>query len=177
MTATCIVNGCLKTIGLIDGICEKCRTKISNVHKSKKNKPKVSSNRDWPKYFKKAKSVFQKLRRVQDADENGCCKCVCGSWRKWNACDAGHWIPAKNLATCFDPTNVHPQTKIDNMNMDNPIVSNKYTEFMINKYGPEHLDRLKIKSVQPAKFTVAEFKILIDLWENEIKEIIIKKKL
>lgn len=173
---TCKVNGCICTTGLVNGICAKCRKRLN---KKPKKRPKIrkESTREWSKWLKKAKMTFQRLRRVQEADENGYCKCVCGSWRKWNACDAGHFIPAKKLGTCFNPTNVHPQTKQDNLDMDNPIVSQRYMNFMIEKYGQEHIDKLVYESNQIAKFTVPQFKILVELWENEIKEIIIKKKL
>lgn len=172
MEPKCMVNGCFRKTGLVNGICAKCRKRLNSKPSSKKE-----STREWPKYLKLAKQTFQKLRRIQEADNNGYCKCVDGSYRHWKSCDAGHYIPAKNLATCFDPTNVHPQTKTDNLNMDNPIISNKYTEFMLKKYGQDHINTLTIKSKQVAKFTVTEFKILIDLWENQIKELMIKKGL
>ena len=140
----CKVNNCTKNGIFVKGICPKCTVTLNKV--SKRNKPlKKLSDSGWSKAFRECKISFQKLRRLQEMDENGVCKCVNGEYRHWNKCQGGHFIPAKEKSTCFDEMNVHPQSGHKNRDMDNPIVNNEYREFMVNRYGLEAVQELEIR--------------------------------
>jgi hypothetical protein len=44
--------------------------------------------------IEKAAELLQKIRRLEEADENGYCKCVStGEKRHWKEMQGGHWIP------------------------------------------------------------------------------------
>jgi len=63
------------------------------------------------KLRKRCLTVFQKLRRLQEADSNGNCTCVtCGLVAPWNrGIEGGHYVSSKHNATAFCHANVHPQ--------------------------------------------------------------------
>ncbi len=169
----CKVNNCTRKGNFENGICDKCKTVLNKV--SKRNKPiRKESQGNWSKAFRECKASFQKLRRLQEMDNKGICKCVNGEYRHWNRCQGGHWIPAKNISTCFEPMNVHPQTGHCNRDMDNPIVNNQYREYMVNRYGLESVQDLEIRSKQTKKYSVIE---LIEMKKDYDKQIfdILKK--
>jgi hypothetical protein len=63
----------------------------------------------------KTLSVFQKLRRLQETDEYGNCRCIsCGKLFFWKDGDGGHYITRECRATELDADNVWPQCKACN---------------------------------------------------------------
>lgn len=47
----------------------------------------------YAKEVEKAATLLQKLRRMEEADDNGYCQCVTsGEWRPWQEMDGGHFI-------------------------------------------------------------------------------------
>jgi len=169
----CKVNNCTRKGEFENGICDKCKTILNNV--PKRNKPiRKESHGNWSKAFRECKASFQKLRRLQEMDNKGVCKCVNGEYRHWNRCQGGHFYPAKNISTCFEPMNVHPQTGHCNRDMDNPIVNNQYREYMVNRYGLEAVQDLEIRSKQTKKYSAIE---LIEMKKDYDKQIfdILKK--
>lgn len=144
----CKVNGCLTNTE--EGICKKCSKSLN----SKKLKRK--SELSYPKALREAKASFQKLRRLQEADKNGVCKCVNGEYRRWDKCDGGHYIPAIKLYTCFNPMNVNPQSGYANMSMNNPTVAMEYREYLIDKHGLEAVERLEKEQYIQKKYSVFE---------------------
>jgi hypothetical protein len=87
----------------------------------------------------------------------------------WDKCDAGHYIPAKNLFTCFQKENVNPQMKRRNMNMDDPTVALGYREFMIKKYGIEVVEQIERDKHKSKKFTVFELEFMKSEYDKEIE--------
>lgn len=163
----CKVNTCLRRGNFQNGICDKCTTVLNKV--SKRNKPlRKQGKSSWSKAFRECKASFQKLRRLQEMDNNGVCKCVNGEYRHWNRCQGGHYIPAKNINTCFEPMNVHPQSGHKNRDMDNPIVNNEYREYMVNRYGLEAVQDLEIRSKQSKHYSAIE---LIEMKKDYDKQI------
>ncbi|MCF7945933.1 MAG: recombination protein NinG [Spirochaetia bacterium] len=64
----------------------------------------------------KCLSAFQKLRRVQCADENGYVTCIsCGKKLHWKESDGGHYISRRYRETELEEDNVWPQCKKCNM--------------------------------------------------------------
>jgi len=167
----CKVNSCLKRGNFENGICPKCTTTLNKV--SKRNKPlKKQSDSGWSKAFRECKTSFQKLRRLQEMDENGICKCVNGELKHWTKCDSGHWLPAQYKSTCFESMNVHPQSKVKNMNMNDPVVSGEYTAYMINRYGADEVEKLIQRSKQTRKYSTFELMTMKIDFDNQINEIL-----
>ena len=166
----CRVNGCFKEADE-NGICSKCRVKINKSFKREKKSIKRESSGTWAKALRRAKAAFQKLRRLEEADDKGICLCVNGEYRHWTKCQGGHYIPAKNLSTCFERMNVHPQTGIKNRDMDNPIVAGEYTQYMIDRYGEKAVQELYVRSKQTKKYTADELNLMAQAWELKIEKL------
>lgn len=167
----CRVTGCLKHGNFENGICEKCKVKINKSFKKQSKPIKKESPNQWSRALRRAKTAFQKLRRLEESDDKGICLCVNGEYRHWTKAQGGHYIPAKNLSTCFEKMNVHPQTGIKNRDMDNPIVSGEYTQYMIKRYGEEAVEQLYIRSKRTIKYTSIELTLMSEKWEKEIERL------
>lgn len=131
---------------------------------------KKVSKRRYPVALKKAKELFQKLRRLEEADDNGYCRCVHGNIIHYTKCDGGHYYPAFYLNTCFNPLNVFPQEKQKNMDMQNPATQREYREFLIKKIGQKNLDLLDSTYRLPIKYSAVELEAMCNYFENEIEK-------
>lgn len=161
------------------GICPRCEDLIKKgfAAKKKRFKPlKKESGNTYPKAFKNAKAVFQKLRRIEESDENGNCREVHGKIGHWTTFDGGHYIPSYNLFTCFIPENVWPQQKIKNMQMMNPVTVLEYREFLINKIGIEKVIWLESVHRLPIKYSAIELNMMSDEWQKKIDRLLKEKK-
>ena len=170
----CRVTSCLKLTD--EGICKKCMERINRKPSKKKPIRKVSAA-TYPKALREAKQAFQLLRRLQESDEKGYCKCVHGAYRNYKGCDGGHLIPAMYLGTCFDPMNVNPQEKHKNMDMMNPRTNKEYVDWFIDKYGQKSYDNLLVKMHVKVKFSVFELTEMKNEFYKEIEMLKIKKGL
>lgn len=165
MKVRCRVRGCNKIGEFENGICQKC---LSRMNK-KRTQIKKTSNRNYPKTLRKAKELFQKLRRIQEADDNGIVVCVHGRRTHYSKCDGGHYYPAHYLNTCFCPDNVFPQEKNKNMDMHNPETQKEYRDFLIKRIGKKRLDHLDKTYRLQKKYSVIELEAMIDYYKEEIK--------
>jgi hypothetical protein len=92
-------------------------------------------------------TVFQKLRRVEEADANGICTCcTCGARMAWNDknCHGGHYIPREHNATTTRKENVNVQCANCNKYSGGKPVAHR--AYIVERYGEEkaaELDRLK----------------------------------
>jgi hypothetical protein len=159
-----------------DGICDKCKVMLVKGHKSRKQKASVKkkSSRAYPTALARAKAAFQRLRRLEESDENGICKCVNGEIRHWTKCDGGHYFPATYLNTCFNRMNVNPQGKVSNRNMNDPNVQKGYLCYMLKKYGQEALDELEQLTKIPKKYSAMELEAMADEFNLEVLRILEK---
>lgn len=81
-----------------------------------------------------ADEIFSLYIRLRDSNSNGhgiCCSS--GRVTDWRNFQAGHYFSREFMFLRFDPTNVHGQSFVDNVNLKGNIPG--YREFMINKYG------------------------------------------
>ena len=91
---------------------------------------------------RKCLDAFQKLRRLQCADENGYVRCISSNRvYKWNQVDGGHFIQRDCRVTEMEPDNVHPQSKKDNWHLDGNHAD--YRTNLIKKIGIERVERLE----------------------------------
>jgi len=91
----------------------------------------------------KCLQAFQKLRRLQEADENGWIRCISSNRPyKWNdRVDGGHYIPRDCRVTELEPDNVFPQSVEDNWHKKgNPA---QYRINLIEKIGLARVLRLE----------------------------------
>jgi hypothetical protein len=159
-----------------DGICDKCKKMlVQGIKKRKKASVKKKSNRAYPKALARAKASFQRLRRLEESDENGMCKCVNGEIRHWTKCDGGHYFPATYLNTCFNRMNVHPQSKIANRNMNDPVIQDEYKTFLIYRYGIEAVKQLEQLTKIPKKYSAIELEMMADEFNIEVLQILEKR--
>lgn len=86
---------------------------------------------------------FCKLRRLQEATDNGYVRCIsCGKVLPWNEADGGHYISRQVRVTEMDPENVWPQCKECNQLLDGN--EEAYRRGLVGKIGPSAVDRLEI---------------------------------
>ena len=121
-------------------------------------------------------TVFQKLVRMEAADEFGMCKCVtCDARFPWNdlRINAGHFVSRKCRTTIFMFVNCHPQCVNCNKHLGGNAAV--YERFMVEKYGQEAVDDLKTLSRESIKWTceqLAEKKIqFLELVRKESKRL------
>lgn len=133
--------------------------------------PKKKAN-SIGKLVNQAADLLQLLRRLEEADDNGYCKCcTCDAVRYYkDGMQGGHFISRGKSATKLLKRNVHPQC--DGCNGFGMKFHNKeavYTLFMEDKYGREFVDELIYKSKQVHKWNRCEVEYLIAEFKKEIK--------
>jgi hypothetical protein len=141
----------------------------------KKKKPiNKRSARPHPKAYKKATDAYQKLRRLEESNDEGKCICVNGEWRDWRYCDGGHfWPKGKYPNVCFDRMNVHPQSKQMNKNMSfDPAAVLGYKTYLIDRYGHEAYNDLERRAKMPREWSTFELERLAEKFEQEIEKIL-----
>jgi len=88
--------------------------------------------------------AFCKLRRLEEATDNGYVRCItCGEIVKWNECDGGHFIPRAKRATEIEPDNVWPQCVT--CNRFSGVTQTEYSDALTLKIGEERVKALKTK--------------------------------
>jgi len=120
-----------------------------------------------------AATLLQRLRRMEEADDNGYVKCVtCGCVRHYkDKMQGGHFRPRGKAATKLRKENVHPQCDSCNgFGMKFHGKEAEYTLYMIDRYGKELVDELIEESNNPKKWYRPELEDLIDQFKEEIKE-------
>lgn len=102
-----------------------------------KRKPKTLA-----KLKDEAATLLQRLRRMQEADDNGHVSCVtCGVTRHFaDRMQGGHFIGRTHMKWKLDPRNIWPQcAKCNGFLHGNPI---PYTIFMIRTFGQDFVDHM-----------------------------------
>ncbi len=101
-------------------------------------------------YRKKALISFQLLRRLEESDVIGYCRCIsCGQRGHYTTMDGGHFIPRRHRAVELDPLNVWAQCQNCNRhkggNLDN------YRVNLIKKIGIDKVESLESKAYTNVK--------------------------
>lgn len=126
----------------------------------------------WSKIVESSQKRFNKMRRMQCADDWGYCHCCCtGELIHYKGIDAGHFISATKQNTRFEPSNVHPQSKGSNQwDTTNDSVID-YTMFMVERYGRDHIDKLRAEAKESKSWGdhKEELLTLRLIWSREIK--------
>ena len=113
-------------------------------------------------------SRWIRLRDAKDSEYVACC--TCGIVKHWKQQQAGHFIPqAQGNAVRFDERSVHVQCYRCNINLGGN--GPEYYPYMLERYGQEVIDDLKLKSNQTVKFTVSELEEMEQKYKRLADEI------
>lgn len=118
-----------------------------------------------------AAELLQKIRRIEESDENGYCKCAsCGKVDHYKNMDGGHYIPRSKTAVKINETNIHPQCRNCN-HFRKEEARCPYSIFMIETYGYEYVKWLEAESRKEKKYTRGELEEIIIGFKARLKEI------
>ena len=130
---------------------------------------KRSKTHSW--WLKKTKADFNKMIRLQEADENGLLECItCGKIVHYKECDAGHYVHGLD----FVEDNQHGQCKRCNMYLSGNLAN--YTLYMIDRYGRERVDELHLEKHKTHKYSIPELREKREGYRQRIKELEYKHK-
>lgn len=156
------------------------------MRKNTKIKKKVIKKRKrlvpLPTLKKKLWQTFSVFIRLRDADSNGMCKCcTSGKLIPWTAsqggAQSGHYFCQRgNPMLVFCETNVHAQSPIENKKQRNNITWD-YTEFMLEKYGLEHIRKLAAMRGKPFKFTRPWLEEKLSYYSKKVEQLKKEKNL
>jgi hypothetical protein len=113
--------------------------------------------------------IFSLYIRLRDADGQGNCRCIsCGRIKRWNDCDAGHFIPKnKGNAVYFDENNVHAQCRHCNSFLHGNL--GDYRVNLEKKIGRQRVNLISYKEIK--KYSEFEYEMLIKHYKQEVKEL------
>lgn len=118
-----------------------------------------------------AAELLQKIRRIEEADDNGYVSCVtCGVTRQWNdGIQGGHFISRVKTAHKLKPDNIWPQCKKCN----GPLRGNHhaYTLFMVDRFGREYVDDLLATQNETRKYSRPEIMGIIEELRAQLKDL------
>ena len=84
---------------------------------------------------------------------------------------AGHYISRKYKSLLMDPKNCNSQCRSCNWKQNLEGVDERYTKYVIDKYGASILDYYNKKKNEIKKISSYEWEELANYWENELKKI------
>lgn len=129
-------------------------------------------HKGWSKVVESSQRRFNKMRRMQCADDDGMCVCCCtGLAYRFTEIDAGHFVSATKQATRFDPENVHPQSKHSNNHNLGDDAKIDYTMFMMERYGRNGINTIRAKAKTTKKWGESHLELIAlnIVWKREIK--------
>lgn len=126
-----------------------------------------SRSKPIPKNIRdRAMANFQKLRRLEEANDEGYVTCIsCGVRISWKEAQGGHYIPRANRATEIESDNVWPQCQRCNGFLNgNPI---SYRRNLVRKIGDVRVERIE----DMAEAWKGDEEALASLSEDDIRSI------
>jgi hypothetical protein len=146
-----------------------------NLQKPLKNKAEKS----YRQLEKQLDKVFSEYIRLRDADSQGYVWCVtCGKphyWSDGHQVNCGHFLPRGRKATRFDEKNCHGQCVQRNMYKSGEW--DIYEQRMIELYGKEAVEELKLKSRIGGGYDSYQLKEKITEYREKVKQLKIEKGL
>lgn len=136
---------------------------------ARKKKPKAlpSSLR------KKCLDAMQLLRRLEEADDSGYCKCVtCGASHHYKEMDGGHFIPKGHSSFwALEPENIHPQCKgCNRFAMQHGTAAYEYGKYMERRYGEVFVQNMLETKRDIRKISRVEYEDLLSDINLKIKQ-------
>ena len=131
-------------------------------------KPTVSSQK------KKLDRIFSEYIRQRDSDENGYVRCYCcGKILRWQESQNMHFIPRQHTALRYNEINCHAGCVKCNYYNNGNIEA--YAVHLKKDYGEDIVERLLITKSQSTKISNAEYEIMINKYNELVKEIKTKR--
>jgi hypothetical protein len=119
-------------------------------------------------------SIYIRLRDVYFL--NGYCRCIsCGKTVHWKDLDNGHFINRKHLSLRFNEINCNAQCR--SCNRFDESNAEGYRRGLIQKHGPDIIDKLYALKNQTMKFSKFEMKAMIVHYTKEVKRLKAEKNL
>lgn len=120
------------------------------------------------KFREKLDKVFSIFIRTRNADENGYVKCfTCSTVDHWKSVDCGHFQSRRHNSTRWDEKNCQVQCK--GCNIFRQGEQFKFAKALDEKFGKGAAEKLEIKSRNTCKFSRFEYELLIQDYEQKIK--------
>lgn len=116
---------------------------MTYLSKPKVKKKTTKTTKKIPKKVREnALSNFQRLRRVEEANSDGYCRCIsCGKIARWQDLQGGHYIPRAVRVTELDRDNVNPQCQQCNGFLNGNLTQYRY--HLVRKIGEKRVQRLE----------------------------------
>jgi hypothetical protein len=123
------------------------------------------------KLVDEAAVLLQKLVRMKAANSDGYASCVtCGVNKHWKELQGGHFISRKYTATKIMEENIHPQCYgCNGPRSKDGTVTIAYTLYMVDTYGREFVDEIKLMKHTPRKYGRAEIAEIAQEFKQQIK--------
>lgn len=119
-----------------------------------------------------ALELFQKLRRMEEADDDGYARCVsCSKSFHYTKMDGGHFIPkGQSSYWSLEPENVWPQCKgCNGFGMRYGSAAHSYTLFMEDKFGRLFVENMLETKKDVKKLYAADYREMIADFKQRIK--------
>ena len=95
---------------------------------------------------------LQKAIRLEAADKDGMTECVtCGKKQHWKECHAGHFISSRCNSILFEEDVLAVQCIRCNVYLSGN--QEKYTAYMVARYGAKRVEELRRQRSEVVKFT------------------------
>ena len=112
--------------------------------------------------------VFSEYIRLKFSDDNGYCRCVtCGSIRKWNDIDNGHFINRDVKATRFDEINCRPQCV--SCNHYHSGKAYKFRQALVEIYGEKEIKDMERKAELGGSFCAYQLREMIIEYREKVR--------
>lgn len=118
-----------------------------------------------------AAELLQKIRRIEEADEDGYCTCVsCGKRDHWKSLQGGHYVPRGKTATKLVEQNINPQCVSCN-HFHKEQAKCSYAIWMIETYGYDYVKWLEEESKKEKKYSRPEIMDIIAEFKQRLKRL------
>lgn len=145
-----------------------CQDMIKKVKIKKTKKIKLPKKKSDVQLKKELDTIYSKWIRLKDIIKGNAVCVTCGSVRPWQEMQCGHYISRTYLATRFLEENTHVQCLPCNVFKHGNYTN--YAQFMIRKYGIEHLDFLDREKNKITKYFPYQEKI--DYYKEKVAQLL-----
>jgi hypothetical protein len=133
-------------------------------------KRKTIKQKGFKELVKILDSVFSEYIRLSNVDDNGYCRCItCGKIHHYKDIHNGHFISRSVFATRFDEMNCHPQCCYCNSYRSGEWLV--YEDKLIEIYGKEKVEELKLKARMGGRPTNDQLVGMIEGYRTQIREL------
>jgi len=155
----------------LDNAKEKKPKSVGKKAKSKA-KAKKKKSKTTAQLVEQAAVLLQRLRRLEESDDNGYCQCITsGVIGHFSEFQGGHYMGRRHTNTKLEKDNIWPQSPGDNcflMKTSRGVAI--YRRNLVEKIGEERVRGLEDLAGVTRKYTRQEALDLIEQFKREIKD-------